>query len=76
MPTIFGSSIDSGGSFLTFFRHGRCKVFNLLAPVVLGFGTGAVDICPFEQMEQRGYGPRASQTQDLVHLELRCVLDK
>ena len=76
MLTIFGFSIDSGCSFLNLFRHGRCKVLSLFASVLLGFRTGAVDLCPFEQMEQQGYGPRTSQTQDLVHLELRCVLDK
>jgi len=74
--TIFGFSIDSRCSFLSLFRHGRRKVFNLLASVVLGLRTGAVDLRPFEQMEQQGYGPCPAKTQDLVHLELRCVLDK
>jgi len=67
---------DNGFFFLNFFRHVRRQVFDLLASVILGFRAGVVDLRPLEQMEQQGYGPCSSETQDLVHLELRCVLDK
>ena len=69
------SNIDNS-CFLDFSHHARREVFDLLASVVLGFGARAVDLRPFEQMEQQGYGPCAPQTQDLDNLELRRVLDK
>ena len=68
--------MGNGRSSLNFLHHDQRKVSDLFAPVVLGFGAGTFDLCTFEQMEQQRYGPRASESQDLVHLELRFVLDK
>ena len=67
-------NINSGCSFLSPFRHARRKVLSLPSSILLGPRAGAIDLRPFEQMEQQGHGPRASRTPDLVHMELRRVL--
>lgn len=74
----FGFLIDSRFFFFSFdfFTHGRSQVSNLLAPVVLGSGTGTLDLRALKQMEQQRYGPGTSEAQDLDHLELRRVLDQ